>query len=246
MRPSEDEGLRLPSITTQRGFWNEWNARHRKLGSLPEEAGRRGAAVLTHLSSLRLTDPRILEVGCATGWLCEHLSAFGPTTGVDLADEVIAAARRNVPGVQFLAGDFLEMDLGRSSFDVVVSLETIAHVKDRRAFSRRVASLLADPGHLILTTQNRFVWERSGALATPDEILQKLVTMHELKRLLRPEFEILRASTIIPFGHGSFLRIVNSPKLNRPLRAILGKDRLRRWKEAMGLGNTLVVLARKR
>jgi hypothetical protein len=70
--------------------------------------------------------------------------------------------------------------------------------------------------------------------------------MSELKAPLRPRFQICDARTIIPFAHGSFLRFVNSYKLNPPLEAMFGVERVRRFKERLGLGNTLVVLARKR
>lgn len=247
MSPRDEQGERRdPSIATQRAFWNTWNARHRGRAELPEDARTRGEAVLEVIRALPVAPRRILEVGCATGWLCEEMSAFGSVTGIDLADEVIAEAQANVPAVRFLAGDFLEMDLGSEAFDLVVSLETIAHVKDRPAFCGRIASLLVDGGYLVITAQNKFIWERSGALRKPEEILQRLLTMKELKALLRPEFDILEAKTVIPFGDGSFLRFVNSIKLNRPIEAVVGAARVRRWKERLGLGNTLVVLARKR
>lgn len=243
---SSDDSSADGKAAEQRRFWNEWNRLHRKRGTLPPDVERRGEEALEIVRSIEGSDLRILEVGCSTGWLAQELSRYGPTTAVDLAGEVVAEARHAVPAVQFVAGDFLDLDIEPASFDVVVSLETIAHVADQRGFCERIAAVLVDEGHLALTTQNRFVWERTAAPVAPDEIFQNLLTMRELKDLLRPHFRVLEAKTILPFGHGGFLRVANSLKLNRLVAACVGKSRVRRLKERLGLGGTLVVLARRK
>jgi ubiquinone/menaquinone biosynthesis C-methylase UbiE len=68
------------------------------------------------------------HIGCANGWFSERLMEFGSVTAVDLADEVIARARARLPEVNFLAGDFLQLDLPSCNFDLIVSLETLAYV----------------------------------------------------------------------------------------------------------------------
>ena len=136
-----------PSLQTQRRFWNEWNRRFRDRDEQYRDAAMRGELAIELLVSLGLDRPRILEIGCSTGWLCRELSRFGDVTGTDLADEVVQIARASVPDAHFLAGDVLELDLGTSRFDVVVSLETIAHVEDKRMFCTRVAQSLVDGGH---------------------------------------------------------------------------------------------------
>lgn len=239
-------GGQLPEISTQRAFWNEWNARHRVPDELPGDVKRRGFATLQALADLSLSSPDILEIGCATGWLCRELSALGSVTGIDLADDVIRQAEVLVPEARFVAGDFLTLDLGQAAYDVVVSLETIAHVEDKGRFLDRVAELLRPGGHLILTTQNRWVWQRASGLEKPDEIVQEFFDMNELKAVLRPRFEVLRATTLIPYGDLGLLRVVNARKLNRPLKRLFGARRINELKERLGLGNTLFVVARKR
>lgn len=234
-----------PSIATQTRFWNDWNRKYRDRSEQHGDAAMRGQLALELLESLGLDRPRILEIGCSTGWLCQELCRFGDVTGTDLADEVVEIARTNVPEARFLSGDVLDLDLG-AGFDVVVSLETIAHVEDKSAFCRRVADALVPGGHLILTTQNAFIWERTSTLRQPREILQSFLTMDQLRDLLLVDFDILDTRTIIPGGDMGFLRWVNSRWLNAPFHAIAGRHRVRRLKERFSLGNTLVVLARKR
>jgi hypothetical protein len=70
--------------------------------------------------------------------------------------------------------------------------------------------------------------------------------MRQLKTMLRPSFRVLRALTIQPSGDRGFLRIVNSVKLNTMMTKVIPSPMLERWKEMLGLGQTLAVLARKR
>jgi hypothetical protein len=70
--------------------------------------------------------------------------------------------------------------------------------------------------------------------------------MRSFKRLLKPRFDILRATSIIPMGNQGFLRVVNSHKINSFLETLVARERLESWKEKAGWGYSLVVLAKKR
>jgi hypothetical protein len=52
--------------------------------------------------------------------------------------------------------------------------------------------------------------------------------------------------TVEPSGHLGLLRIVNSRKLNALPCSLFGADRIKRLKEFLGLGQTIVLLARNR
>ena len=244
MNQQHETGSPSPDLTTQRQFWNTWNLRHRIAPDM--QSLRRGETVVKLVAGLRRNAPRILEIGCSTGWLSKELAKLGPVTGTDLANDVIEHARTRVPEVRFVAGDFLELDLEDRPFDVVVSLEVLAHVRDKALFCDRVADLLAPGGHFVVTTQNRYVWERTASLERPTEMLQSFLSAGELRALLRPRFQVLRFLTIIPAGDLGLLRVINSAKLNRALGAVVGRGTVTRAKEFLGFGNTLVVLARKR
>lgn len=233
-------------IEEQRRFWNEWNTRVREGGPLDQASLRRCETVLRLLESLRLDNPKILEVGCGTGWLSERLAHFGTVTAVDLADEVIARARARTEDVTFAAGDIMTLHLPRGAFDVVVTLETLSHVADQRAFADRLADVLKVGGYLILTTQNKFVFERRDDVPpqAPGQ-LRKWVDRTELKRLLRPRFTILSATTIAPAGDRRILQAVNSHKLNALLNTLLSRKVVEGLKERAGFGQTLVILGRR-
>jgi len=233
----------VPPITSQATYWDQWNAAART-DRLPAASLRQAEEVEAAIAARGRGPARILDVGCGTGWLCVRLSRYGRVTGTDMTASVIERARKQFDSVEFLCGDFFELPLPAAGFDVITSLEVLSHVADQAAFVRRVADLLRPQGLLILSTQNRPVYERWSAVAPPHPAqIRKWVDRHELRRLLRPHFAHVEVKSICPVGDRSFLRWVNSPKLNGLAAAMFGADRVERWKESAMLGGTLVAIA---
>ena len=190
--------------------------------------------------------PKILDLGCGTGWLTGRLAEYGSTTGLDLAEGAIAAAQSWAPHIKFLAGDLFQIPLPTGHYDVVVSQEVIAHIPDQAAYLDRAAEALKPNGYLILTTPNKFVMDRSEWPPQPPEHIELWLSMTDLKRLLRRRFRILHASTIVPYGNRGILRLINSYKVNTALGRLISQQYLERLKERAGLGFTLIALARKK
>jgi len=228
-------------------FWNNWFAGIPEGEFLDPTKVRHGEEVVQLLASLNLSEPDILEVGCANGWLCAALANFGRVTGIDLADKVIAEGRIKYPHVKFLAGDFLTADLPAGHFDVVVSVAVISVFEDQRQFLERVSELLTSRGYLILMCPHRFIWDRIDFVRrSHGEIPLNWRNMGELKRLVRDRFSVLDSGTIIPEGHRGILRLVNSYRLNGLIQKVLPKPYIVKLKEWLGLGKTLVIVAQKR
>ena len=189
----------------------------------------------------------LIDVGCGAGWMCERLARYGRVTGTDWADEVVERARRRLPQVQFIAGDFFSLQLAPECFDVAVSLEVLSHVADQAGFVQRIAHLLRPGGLLMLATQNRPVLERWSAVGGPiPGQLRRWVDAQGLRSLLDASFEILELTSVLPVGDQGLLRFVNSRKINRTLGLILSQNWLDKLKERHLLGHTLMVLARRR
>jgi ubiquinone/menaquinone biosynthesis C-methylase UbiE len=234
-------------LEAQRRFWNEWDARYLQDATIGTDALRRGEAVLSLLQACSLENPRILELGCGNGWLAEKLVAYGPVTGVDIADKAIEEARRRVPSGTFHVGDAMNLDLPDDIFNLVVTLEVFSHVPNQRLFLKVMARVLRAGGYLILLTQNRTVYMRRRDINPPAEgQLRRWVTMRELRGMLLPYFHILKATTMQPAGDRGFLHIVNSVKLTSLLSKVIPRPSLERFKERCGLGQTLIVVAQKR
>jgi 2-polyprenyl-3-methyl-5-hydroxy-6-metoxy-1,4-benzoquinol methylase len=239
----------MPTIEEQAAFYDEWNAHHRSgdVEAQDEESKARAAKVLEYVDRLQLSNPEILEIGCGTGWLTAKLSERGRCLGIDLSSRAIEIAKERGLSVEFKAGDFFEIALPKAHYDLAVVVETIAYVTDQPRFVAKLVSHLKPGGYLILTSMNKFVYERRHDVMQlkPGQVRHWL-GRSELYQLLHPSFRVLRTTTVLPCGHKGILRIVNSPKLNGVLNWVFSRDLIRRGKEWLGLGQTRVLLAVRR
>ena len=94
------------------------------------------------------------DVGCADGQFLHLAAARGwRVFGVELNPPAAEAARAR--GVEVALGSLEELDdLPWGQFDVVTSWDVLEHTPEPRAFSERVARLLAPGGTLVVTTLN--------------------------------------------------------------------------------------------
>lgn len=233
---------------TQKEYYDQRWAREEFANALQAS---RCAAIVGGLACLDLTKPRILDLGCGSGWLSAVLAQFGPTTGVDLSDHAVREASKRYPWVRFYAANILDWKEGLQlgEFDIVVSQEVIEHVPDQMKYLEIAVNFLRDGGFLLLTTPNA----RTFA-AMPEQLrrswsnqpLENLLTPKQLTEMVRSLFNILEATTIIPgYGEKGLYRIASSYKLGRIL-ATLG---LKRAFDAsclrLGSGLHTFVLAKK-
>ena len=143
-----------------------------------------------------LASKTALDAGCGAGLLCEPLCRLGgDVTGVDAAEENIAAARAHANGagleVEYKHGELSSLGLGQ--FDLVTSMEVIEHVADKSAFLAQLASHLAPGGLMVLSTPNRTAASRTlligaaealGAVPKGTHHWDDFITPDELGELL--------------------------------------------------------------
>ena len=232
-----------PSLADQHRYWD---ARWDRTRSPNDWSLRRGESILEIIRSLGLERPEILDVGCGTGWFTGRLSRLGPTVGMDLSQTAIVLAKSQFPDVMFIAGNVFETQLPPAHFDLVVSQEVIAHVKDQSALLDRIAEALKPGGYLVITTANKLVMNRVDFGPDPDAHIKQWLDIKTLKSLLRRRFDVLRTTSLLPIGDRGFLRIVNSAKINGVVSWVVPRRYLEAFKERAGLGYTLVVLAQKK
>ncbi len=84
---------------------------------------------------------RILDIGCGAGALMRELEEFGEVSGVDISPRAIEYCRgRGLTHVQ--EADAVDLPFEDESFDVVVMLDVLEHLKDDAAGSAEVARVL--------------------------------------------------------------------------------------------------------
>jgi SAM-dependent methyltransferase len=92
---------------------------------------------------------RLLEVGCAGGWLLKHATEQGwEARGVELSAEAVAHARGL--GLDVFHGDLADAHLPPCSFDLVYMGDVLEHVPEPKTALLEAARVLKPGGHLYL------------------------------------------------------------------------------------------------
>lgn len=100
---------------------------------------------------------RVLDVGCATGYLAQALGERGCTvSGLECDAEAAEEARPHLE--RLVIGDLETMDLaeafGDDRFDVIVFGDVLEHLKDPLAVLRGARKLLAEGGSVVASIPN--------------------------------------------------------------------------------------------
>jgi SAM-dependent methyltransferase len=233
-----------PELGVQGQFWDEWNKTWRF--RTPDNFMQRQLEMAFEVvRDLHLHEARILDVGCGTGWFGNALLPFGRVWATDLSEAAIAEGRARHPGVQFVQGDFLSIDLP-GPFDLVLSNDSLINMYDQRRCVERMATLLHSGGTLLLMTPHREVWRWRSALKPLGRgQVQHWLSKDEYLSLLRPFFTIGRVATIDPGGDRGPLWWVENRYVRAGMGLVLGRRRWRNLLEAAGLGRELVVVGRR-
>lgn len=159
------------------------------------------------LERVELADAKVVDVGCGGGILSESLARCGAkVTGLDVADKALAVARLH------LHESGLEVDYQQStaeawadqyqgSVDVVTCMEMLEHVPDPESVVAACARMLADEGHMFLSTLNRNALSFAMAIVGGEHIARVIPKgTHQYDRFIKPS-EIchwLRAASMKP------------------------------------------------
>jgi 2-polyprenyl-6-hydroxyphenyl methylase/3-demethylubiquinone-9 3-methyltransferase len=143
-------------------------------------------------AALPLQGLQIVDLGCGGGLLSEPLAALGAkVTGVDPAEENIAAARRHAT-IAGLDIDYRAItvealaDLGET-FDIVLAMEVLEHVADVRGFLAAAAALVRPGGLFVGATLNRTLKSYALAIVGAEYVLRWVEPgTHDWTKFLRP------------------------------------------------------------
>ena len=94
---------------------------------------------------------RLLEVGCAYGFFLEIAASTWQVFGIDVSVAAVASCSPMLAG-RVTCGDLLTYQAPSERFDWVVAWDTIEHLEDPIAYTKRFWELLNPGGHIALTT----------------------------------------------------------------------------------------------
>jgi ubiquinone/menaquinone biosynthesis C-methylase UbiE len=149
--------------------------------------------IYRYIFAASLTENKlVLDVACGTGYGAGYMMEreAGEVVGVDISMAAVDYARERF-GVNskasFVCADAIKLPFADNAFDVVVSFETIEHIRQRRKFLAECRRVLKEDGSLICSTPNRRIF--SPNLAKPINTFHiKEFWPEEFYRLLRRYF----------------------------------------------------------
>jgi 2-polyprenyl-6-hydroxyphenyl methylase/3-demethylubiquinone-9 3-methyltransferase len=139
-----------------------------------------------------LQDLRIVDLGCGGGLLSEPLAALGAkVTGVDPAEENIAAARRHATiaelDVDYRATTVEALAESGETFDIVLAMEVLEHVANVKGFLAAAAALVRPGGLFVGATLNRTLKSYALAIVGAEYVLRWVEPgTHDWTKFLRP------------------------------------------------------------
>ncbi|MGB1274379.1 MAG: class I SAM-dependent methyltransferase [Nannocystaceae bacterium] len=123
-----------------------------------------------HARRGRQADYRVLELGAAEGRtllaIRELLGARGQYDGIELSDELLAAAPEMPSDTRLIKGDVMALpsEIESGSYDLVSALAVLEHLPDPVAALREAYRCLKPGGVLVATCPNPFWDDVAGAL----------------------------------------------------------------------------------
>lgn len=149
----------------------------------------------------------VLDAGCGSGYGADLLCSLGyKVTAIDAADDAVKYSQMRAPTATVLkrSMDALD-DLGASTFDAIVAIETVEHVQEDEKMFAGFLKLLKPGGVLFLSTPDRTLFDQSHVVAHPDAGPRVINPFHVREYTEIELFELLK--------HSGFYHIVRMRSL---------------------------------
>ena len=140
--------------------------------------------------SKMLKGKSVLDNACGNGIGAMFYHKFGAKkiVGIDISKEAVDEANGlKIPNSQFLVMDGVDLKLEDSSFDAVVSVATLEHIKDYNKYVKECKRVLKKGGLLFVETPNSLHYKD---MKSTHDFHEKEFTHKELKTLLSKHFKV--------------------------------------------------------
>ena len=102
---------------------------------------------------LKKKPAKILDVGCASGFLTSRIAGFFPLSesfGVDSYKEAIRFGQKSYPNIKFRYGDAHKLPFKNGSFDLITCIETLEHLENPEEAICEMYRCLKNAGYILI------------------------------------------------------------------------------------------------
>jgi 2-polyprenyl-6-hydroxyphenyl methylase/3-demethylubiquinone-9 3-methyltransferase len=168
----------------------------------------------------------VLDLGCGGGFMAAALTERGATvTGVDPSEAAIAAARRHAETnhlyIDYRVARGERLPFADGSFDIVVCVDVLEHIEDRRRVLSEIRRVLRPQGWFLFDTINRNPFASFVMVTLGERVIRLLPSgTHDPAMFIRPS-ELRRELETAGFSVGRFVGF-GPRRLNRRLDFTFG------------------------
>lgn len=145
----------------------------------------------------------ILDCGCGTGLLLEHLRDRFPDaalTGLDASPDMLAIACKRLPEATLIEADLAKPNI-KGQFDLVLSVNVLHHLNDPQGHIASLQQFCAANGTVMLCdlsidTLSLQLAERYWRLSLPSH--HQAFSQNALKNMLSPYFDVVDSAILKP------------------------------------------------
>jgi SAM-dependent methyltransferase len=107
--------------------------------------------------------PKVIDVGCGTGYVLSHIRKWGAlTAGVEVSPDPLRLARERDPESVYLCAPSDGLPLGGGQFDLAISLDVYEHLEHELPVVKETLRVLRPGGrHLVFVPAHRWLWSRT-------------------------------------------------------------------------------------
>lgn len=117
-----------------------------------------------------IKNKEILEVGAGTGRLTTQLIHFGARlTALDISPQMLEILKKKNSKLKTIVGDAESLPFADNTFDMVIAVFLIVHLKDPKIFFDEAYRVLKDGGCLVITNINQ---KEAPEVKTKDGIIK--------------------------------------------------------------------------
>ena len=136
---------------------------------------------------------KILDIGCGGGLLCEPLNRLGATiTGIDASNNNIEVAKLHSKemnlNIKYIHAAPENLDLKSNTYDAVLCMEVVEHLKDVNLFIENCSKLIKKNGIMFIATINKNLKSYIFAILGAEYVLRWLpIGTHDWDKFLTPQ-----------------------------------------------------------